>query len=78
MGIPSKIRIGDRFKTKEGDTIYEITGDIDTLGLIPCVSIKTNRPDCFMFISNDIWEYLGNYSKSNRFKEIYDILNDDL
>jgi hypothetical protein len=23
------------------------------------------------------WEYLGNFSKSNRFKEIYDILNSE-
>lgn len=84
MGIPSKIRIGDRFRYKlsNGYHVWEKIGPMST-DLVVVETRGGGRPIGYEFHKSDTFNverytYLGNFGKSNNFKIIYDILNDDL
>jgi hypothetical protein len=84
MGIPSKIRVGDRFRYETGN-IWEVTRPLDDdsrgeMVVIYGVTTATGTHGTFGHASyfEDNHEYLGNFAKSHQFKNIYKILNNEM
>jgi hypothetical protein len=77
-------KVGDRYYWKRSDRIWEVVSFIHS-DRIECIAIQSdsvyNIGDKAIF-SKEYWEttpeaiYLGNFSKSSNFKDIYDILNE--
>jgi hypothetical protein len=77
-----EIRIGDRFqwlKCGVPAEVYEITNLKPMTGtvVVPDVGYELGEIGRYDFESSEYFVYLGNYSKSNRFKQIYNILNNE-
>jgi hypothetical protein len=76
-----KIRIGDRFKYMKADEIWEIVS-LKSDSTYDMKLISGDYPRRFDFehinflINEYYYKYLGNFSKSSNFRDIYDILND--
>jgi hypothetical protein len=66
---------GDRYRTKVG-TVYEYVGYGHKLVVLCDPEFPTNVGKMYSF-PHYRDEYLGNFDKSNKFKEIYKILNDE-
>ena len=69
--------VGDRYQYN--DLVFEVTSEFDGKYDILCVdghgTLGWHTGETTYIHNWDGWTYLGNFSKSNRFKEIYDILN---
>ena len=73
--MEGKYKIGDRVQWPEGGDIIEMT-EYGWLVIQGGIISKTGRVlGHNAFYPSSGWVYLGNYSKSNNFKLIYDILN---
>jgi hypothetical protein len=72
---------GDRLRNIQGH-IWEVTG-VGRDRLYKCVCVDTGQLYSigdvkeWNFYQDNVWEYLGNFGKSNNFKLIYDILNNE-
>lgn len=77
-------KIGDRYRHRSNGLTHEVTVVDENRCRFKCVDVGTTKnwkinesPNWYI---SDIWieenwEYLGNFGKSNNFKDIYDILN---
>lgn len=75
-----EVKIGDRYRHKTNSDVWEI---VDSKTAV-CIEVgswlyqsdlnSTLNPDVLTLTIS--FEYIGNFSKSNKFKIIYDILND--
>ena len=75
MGLSKEPNIGDHFKDEthtfvyEGDRWFRITEDVNGYHRFS----QTGPPQNWSFFDH---EFIENFTKSNNFKTIYDILND--
>lgn len=74
MGLTKEPKIGDRFK-RTRDTI-EYLGNGEFLNLDTKTKFQQNYATQTWAVYD--YEYIGNFSKSNQFKTIYQILNEEL
>lgn len=79
-----KWKIGDRFKmvrshtARQIDSIWEVLGEsvyggYRSICVDGCSDLK-DRCEDWLFTS-DMWEYLGNFSKTDNFTELYNLFN---
>lgn len=83
------MKVGDRYKSLMSDVIIEMVNVNDTMRpIVVCIQPSSLPPMStiwdtegkihqFLQFAPYAWEYMGNYSKSNNFKLIYDILNEE-
>jgi hypothetical protein len=78
------LKIGDRFKKSGNDDTFEVSSLVFTgvpfegdENYVDCFNVKTKYKDYWSFDTPGAWVYLGNFSKPDKFNELYNKLNNE-
>ena len=80
LGSMNRVKPGDRFRyfgaftKKYKDSVWEYVSDDNSICIQGLPKGETNLGWSY---NPNFWEYIGNYSKSDKFLELYNILNED-
>ena len=69
------MKIGDRFQRNSTGEIFEIVSLNISFRGYNCINIETGKSKLWYFAFSDMWTYLGNYAKSDKFTELYSLMN---
>ena len=73
-----EIRVGDRFEWIVGRNrdVWEVTGTHESVCIWHPDSFVIGEREKYNFSDETYWKFIGNFSKANKFIELYNLLNE--